>query len=256
MGGAILRSWTADHNQPSHDIAVIDPNRPDFIGPGIDHFTTAEAARKFLSGTDILVLAVKPQIMAETCRELGRFTGKSTVILSIAAGITTASLSEWFGGNAAVIRAMPNLPASIGRGITALFAQNGTSANAQKLAESLMAAAGGTAWIADEELMDAVTALSGSGPAYIFYLIEALSLAGQALGMPEETSFALARHTVTGSAALAEAESNTPAETLRRNVTSPGGTTEAALKVLMDGRFQALLDEALRAACDRGKELR
>ena len=182
-------------------------------------------------------------------------TSKDALILSIAAGQSLAALESFFAAGQPVVRSMPNTPAAIGKGVSAAITNRHVSDKQKAMASRLLEASGTVSWIADESLMDAITALSGSGPAYVFYLIEALAKAGETIGLDPQLSMSLARQTVIGSAALAEDSCDIPAEILRKNVTSPGGTTEAALKILMDGEFQALLNEALKAAKDRGIEL-
>jgi pyrroline-5-carboxylate reductase len=178
------------------------------------------------------------------------------LFLSIAAGKTLATFSEALGADAAIVRAMPNTPAAIGKGITVCVA-GGTASEAQRdLCTALLESVGTVAWIDNERLMDAVTALSGSGPAYVFYLIECMAAAGQAVGLPPELADMLARQTVAGAGALVEASETESTATLRRNVTSPNGTTEAALNVLMgENGLAPLLRHAIEAAARRSKEL-
>ena len=204
----------------------------------------------------VVVFAVKPQVMADVVPPYRCFAGPQTVFLSIAAGKAIGFFEAHLGADIVMVRAMPNTPAAIGRGVTVLFA-NAKAAQADRLlAENLMAAAGDVAWIEDEALMDAVTAVSGSGPAYVFYMIECLAAAGVAAGLPVELSAHLARATVEGSAALSHQEGSSP-ETLRQNVTSPGGTTAAALAVLMDDAkgLQDVMSRAVDAAAQRSREL-
>lgn len=204
---------------------------------------------------DIIILAVKPQIMDEVCRALKNFVPAHAVILSIAAGKTITNFETIFGTNQPIIRVMPNTPAAIGKGIGAAVANKNVSPQQKEMAHNLLAAVSQIEWLPDETLMNAVTALSGSGPAYIFHLIETLATAGEQIGLPPNLAMTLARQTVIGSAALAEAEPEIPAATLRQNVTSPGGTTEAALKILMNGDLQKIYNTALTAALKRGEEL-
>jgi pyrroline-5-carboxylate reductase len=177
------------------------------------------------------------------------------VFLSIAAGITIRRLQELLGSGQAVIRAMPNLPASIGKGISVAITNKQISAGQRTLADRLLKTIGETAWVEDEKLIDAVTALSGSGPAYVFALCEAMAKAGESLGLPKDLAARLARTTVIGSGTLLEQSSET-AEALRRAVTSPGGTTEAALKhLLAAGGLQDLMLKAMTTAAERAKDL-
>lgn len=204
---------------------------------------------------DIVVLAVKPQVMDAVLPPYRRFAESGAQIVSIAAGKPLAYLARQLGDQAAVIRVMPNLPASIGRGISVAVANPRTTTGGRDLAEMLLAACGEVAWVEDEALLDAVTALSGGGPAYVFLLAEVLAEAGIACGLPAALARRLARVTVAGSGELIR-ESTEAVETLRQNVTSPGGTTLEALKVLMaaDG-IQPIFIRALEAAARRSREL-
>lgn len=200
---------------------------------------------------DIVILTVKPQHMAEALPAYARF--KSSVFLSIAAGQSIKRLGELLGGdNFAIARAMPNLPASVGAGATVASANKNVTAAQRALCDKILGAVGSVHWVEDENLLDAVTALSGSGPAYFFALAEAMTKAGVALGLPKELATQLARQTLIGSGALL-AQSPETLEALRAAVTSPGGTTEAALKHL--GRLDELLLKAIKAAAARAKEL-
>ena len=199
------------------------------------------------------MIAVKPQSFREAGAALKSHVAPATLVVSIMAGTTIKSLQETVGG--AVVRAMPNTPAAIGRGITVAVADKGVSAAQRATADALLRATGAVEWVDDEKLMDAVTAVSGSGPAYIFLLAEELARAGVAAGLPEELAARLARETVAGSGELLH-RSDLAAAALRQNVTSPGGTTAAALEVLMgkDG-LQQLMIRAIAAATARSKEL-
>lgn len=247
----MLRGWL------SHDIPakffVIEPHEVN--APGATHYRSIEGAGEDLRHADAVILAVKPQVMAEICARIAPLTRNETLFLSIAAGQSIATLEAHLGGARPVIRAMPNTPAAVGKGMSVCVANARVSEEQQALASQLLKTVGRVEWLKDESLMDAVTALSGSGPAYVFYLIEMLAESGRKLGLPEDMAMTLARQTVIGAAALGESESATTAATLRQNVTSPGGTTEAALKILMNGQAQALFDDALRAARDRSREL-
>lgn len=202
---------------------------------------------------DVLVLAVKPQQMKAALAPLaGRLGGQ--LVVSIAAGLRLADLSRWLGGHRRLVRCMPNTPALIGAGITGLFADPAVDGTGRDAAERVLSAVGSTVWIADEAQMDAVTAISGSGPAYVFHFIEALQSAGQGFGFDEATARKLAIDTVLGAARLA-AESPEPASVLRERVTSKGGTTEAALNSLAAAGWHDALVAAARAAEARGREL-
>jgi pyrroline-5-carboxylate reductase len=249
MGSALLKGWLARGVQPDV-VHVVEPHPSDWL----------QSAGVALNGPlpqapAVVVLAVKPQMMAEALPQVASLAGSQTLFISIAAGTSLARLRALLG-DAAIVRAMPNTPAAIGRGITALIGNARVSAAQMALAEALMRAAGQAVRLDDEAQMDAVTAVSGSGPAYVFHLIETMAAAGTKAGLPAEMALHLARATVAGAGALAEAAEETPGQ-LRDNVTSPGGTTAAALKVLMDERagFPALLDRAVAAAAARAREL-
>ena len=201
-----------------------------------------------------LVLAIKPQLMVQVA-PLYRECASNALTISIAAGTSIASLQSWLGSSAALVRAMPNLPATIGKGISAACATPATSASQRQFAETLLRAVGDFVWLPEEELLDAVTAVSGSGPAYVFHLVEALSSAAQAVGIPLAVADLLARRTIEGAGALLEHSPDTPTN-LRESVTSPAGTTEAALRILMtDQRLEILMIEAVEAATRRAREL-
>jgi pyrroline-5-carboxylate reductase len=250
MGGAMLTGWLAGGLDPKRAI-VIDPM------PSADISALgAKAIRlnpKDIGQVDTLVIAVKPQSFREAGPALRAVVAPSTLVVSIMAGTTMAVLQEVCGG--AVVRAMPNTPAAIGRGITVAVPAKNVSAAQRATADALLRATGAVEWVQDEALMDAVTAVSGSGPAYIFLLAEELARAGVAAGLPEALATKLARETVAGSGELLH-RSDQAASTLRQNVTSPGGTTAAALEVLMgkDG-LQQLMIRAIAAATARSKEL-
>ena len=206
---------------------------------------------------EVVVFAVKPQQMQEAARFSG-LKPNANLVVSIAAGITLASLAGWLGGPNAVhtklVRAMPNTPALIGAGVAGLYALPGVNEAERKQAEAILGAVGATVWIENEALMDAVTAVSGSGPAYVFWFIEQLAAAGESLGLTRETSKKLAIETVLGSAKLAAQSADSPA-VLRERVTSKGGTTEAALKAFEEQKLAERFLRAVEAARDRGVEL-
>jgi pyrroline-5-carboxylate reductase len=203
-----------------------------------------------------VLIAVKPQMMGEALPVLAALGGGGTLFVSVAAGTPIAAYEAALGPDTPIVRAMPNTPAAVGRGITAIIGNAHAGAADLDLAERLLGAVGQVVRLDDESQMDAVTAVSGSGPAYVFHLIEMLAAAGEAEGLTPELALALARATVAGAGALAEAADESPAQ-LRVNVTSPGGTTQAALEVLMneDDGFPALLRRAVKAAADRSREL-
>lgn len=258
MGGALLAGCLARGTVAAGAVTVVEPvaaARAEAEKLGVA--AIADGAAFTGTAPDIILIAVKPQVMDAVMPAYARFTGKS-VFLSIAAGRTIASFEEILGTAAAppaVVRAMPNTPAQVGRGITALYANGAVDAAGRVLAETLMSAVGDVVWLDNEGQMDAVTAVSGSGPAYIFHLIEALDAAARAAGLPDALAAKLARDTVTGAAELAF-RSPEAASVLREQVTSPGGTTAAALAVLMgDKGLTDLMTRAVAAAAKRSKEL-
>jgi pyrroline-5-carboxylate reductase len=214
-------------------------------------FTDPVAA---IRGADVVLLAIKPQSMPLVLRDLAGHIRPGQLLLSIAAGITIASLEKQLGQDLAVVRCMPNTPALIGHGITGMTAGRNCSAQQRNLAEEIMAAAGEVVWLEDEALMDAVTAVSGTGPAYFFLLTEVLARTARDLGLPPATADRLAAVTCFGAGAMV-ATSPDEAEELRRRVTSPGGTTEAAMAVLESGGFRELMSRAVTAAEARSREL-
>lgn len=208
-----------------------------------------------ISDADVVVLAIKPQQMKPVAEQLAPAVQDSApLVVSVAAGVRSDDINQWLGGNVAVVRTMPNTPALVQSGATALFANEQVSAEQRGLAESILRAAGLTLWLEDESLMDAVTALSGSGPAYFFRIMESIESAGMQLGLPAETARLLTLQTAFGAAKMA-LESSEPVSTLRENVTSPGGTTEQGLRVMDDSNIDALFAEVLTAARDRSEEL-
>lgn len=214
-----------------------------------------ESAPEAAEGAGTWVLAVKPQVMRAVCESLAPLAQASRpLVVSIAAGITTGQIEAWLGGGQAVVRTMPNTPALLGAGATGLYANAHVDAGQRERADSLMRAAGLTAWIPDEALMDAVTAVSGSGPAYVFLLAEAMQAAGEAQGLAPDTARTLVLQTILGAARMLS-ESGEPAATLRQRVTSPGGTTQAAIESFEANGLRRLVDEAITAATRRGREL-
>jgi pyrroline-5-carboxylate reductase len=252
MGGAMLSGWLAQ-GLDANRVAVIEPYVSDEIKALAARGVRLNPAPKDLGSVAALVIAVKPQMFREAGPPLRSIAGSSTLVVSIMAGITIASIAEVCGGS--VVRAMPNTPAAIGRGITVAVAAGNVSAAQRAVADALLRAVGAVEWTGDETLMDAVTAVSGSGPAYVFLLAEELARAGVEAGLPAERATKLARETVAGSGELLH-RSDLDAAMLRRNVSSPGGTTAAALEVLMgeDG-MQSLLIRAVAAATKRSREL-
>lgn len=253
MGGALLVGWLRQ-GIAAADIIVVEPNPVPDLPAGIRHVDAATAIPADFSPA-LIMLAVKPQVVdAVTPAYLGYAT-KGACFLSIAAGKTIATLNGLLGGSAAIIRAMPNTPAAVGAGITVACANTLVSAEQRVFCETLMAAVGEVGWVEDEALIDAVTAVSGSGPAYVFWMTECLAAAGEKAGLDRDLAARLARATVVGSGTLMRQSAESP-DQLRRNVTSPNGTTQAALDVLMAPNGLApLMERAVAAAARRSKEL-
>jgi pyrroline-5-carboxylate reductase len=250
MGSALLAGWLKAGLKPDA-VWVIEPDPTDWL---IE--TGVNLNEGLPTAPTVALLAVKPQMMGKALPALQALGNGSTLFVSIAAGTTIASFEAVLGDRTPIVRAMPNTPAMVGRGITALVGNGRVSEEDMALARSLMAAVGQVVDLEREELIDAVTAVSGSGPAYVFHLIEAMAAAGEAEGLPADVAMKLARATVCGAGELAFQSPETATQ-LRINVTSPGGTTAAALEVLMDPEtgLTALLRRAVKAAADRGREL-
>lgn len=250
MGSAMLAGWLGG-GMPAGSIWVVDPHPSDWVKAQGVHLNAP-----LPPSPAIVLVAVKPQMMTDALPGFEQLGGGATLFLSVAAGTTIATFEAVLGARTPIVRAMPNTPAAIARGITAVTGNAHATEAHLALAEALLAAVGQVVRLDGEHQMDAVTAVSGSGPAYVFHLIETLAAAGVAEGLPPALSIRLARATVAGAGALAEASGEGP-DQLRINVTSPGGTTAAALAVLMDARrgFPALLREAVHAAAERGREL-
>jgi pyrroline-5-carboxylate reductase len=251
MGKALAKGWL---ESGSFSLSVVNPSPRD-LGADVPVYNslTSLPANAF---ADVVVLGVKPQIMTEVATELAPRLSKSSLVLSIAAGKPLSYFENLFGTDQPIVRSMPNMPVSIGCGITALIANRAVSDAQKNLATQLMQAGGEAIWLPEESLMDAVTALSGSGPAYIFLLIEEMAKAGAALGISEDLAMRLARQTVIGSALLTRENPDISAETFRKNIAISGGTTEAALKILMaENGLSPLMKQALRAAMDRAHAL-
>jgi pyrroline-5-carboxylate reductase len=266
MGTALLNGWLARGLAPQA-VIVIEPDKAragELRRSGVTVHASADGLPPG-HAPRILVLAVKPQQMPLVLDGLAKRLSAPGLVVSIAAGKPIHAFEQAFGSNVPVVRAMPNTPAAIGRGISALFANDAAGKAERALADELMAAVGETVWLASEDDMHAVTALSGGGPAYVFLLVEAMSVAGERLGLEADLAMRLARRTVAGAGALLDQSDTTPAS-LRQAVTSPGGTTKAALEVLMpsdeagDGDDEAmglaeLMTEAISAAAERSREL-
>lgn len=253
MGGALLEGWLRLGLAPSA-VAIFDPHLPAEQDDNLRQRGVSVNAA--MLPAEIVVVAVKPQMLDALLPNLQPLMGPTTLVVSVVAGKTMAHFTQGLGGTPAIIRTIPNTPAAVGRGVTVGVANAAASVAHRALAATLLGAVGAFEWIEDEGLMDAVTAVSGSGPAYVFHLVEALACAGKAQGLPEALAEKLARLTVEGAGELLRQSPFSP-ETLRQNVTSPAGTTAAALHYLMDRQtgFQPLVDKAVAAATKRGREL-
>lgn len=251
MGQALLARWL--ERRLCNQIYVIEPAAIDAKVPHVQVLGDLPPTYK----PDVIVFAVKPQVLPDMAAQYKRYTDNGAMALSIAAGKPVAFFEQYLGPSAAIVRAMPNTPAAIGQGMTVACANAAVTDAQKKQAQDLLSAVGDFVWVPDEKLLDPVTALSGSGPAYVFLLIEAMAAAGEKLGLDPAMAARLARQTVIGSAALAADSKDVPASKLRENVTSPGGTTAAALSVLMNDQngMQKLFDQALAAAAKRAEEL-
>lgn len=257
MGHAMLAGWLNAGQIAARDVAVVEPSealRERAAKLGVA--TLADAANLPQDAAPLLVvLAVKPQVIRQVTEAYRRFAGSGTTFLSIAAGTPIATLADVLGERTPIMRCMPNTPAAIGKGMLVTYANPHVSEDAKAFVAGLLETSGRVATIPDEGLMDAVTAVSGSGPAYIFHFIECLTAAAEAVGLPAETAKLLAMQTVYGAACLA-AESGEEPGVLRQQVTSPNGTTAAALAVLMgEDRLKTLIGEAVEAARARSVEL-
>jgi len=254
MGGALLEGWLGLGLDPKN-AAVLEPQPTRELTALAGRGLRLNPAASAIGEASAIIIAVKPQIASEIVPALASYVGAGTVVVSIMAGKTLDFLEQALSQRAALVRAMPNTPAAIGRGITVAVPNVRVSARQRELVHALLSATGAVEWIAEEALMDAVTAVSGSGPAYVFLLVEALARAGTAAGLPADLAARLARATVAGSGELLQRSPLDPAS-LRQNVTSPGGTTAAALEVLMGSPGLAeLMERAVAAATQRSRQL-
>jgi len=255
MGSAMLSGWLS-RGLPPASVHVIDPNPSEWLTE-----TGVNINARLPDDPAIVLIAVKPQMMGEALPAIAGMAGGDTLLLSVAAGTPISAFESAFGRHSPVIRAMPNTPAAVGRGITAIIGNAHATPAQMDMAETLLSAVGQVVRLNSEDQMDAVTAVSGSGPAYVFHMIECLAKAGEAQGLGADLSMQLAQATVAGAGALAEEAGESAGESpaqLRINVTSPGGTTQAGLKVLMneDAGLPALIDRTVAAAAGRSRELR
>ena len=257
MGSALLSGWLS-RGLTRDRVTIVEPmaaGRQSLIDRGMRVVEHADNLVDTLDQPGVVVFAIKPQQMADALPAYRHLARPGTLFLSIAAGTTLQFFEAELGAETAVVRAMPNTPAAIGRGITVLTANSRATDLQRRLAADLMSAVGAVDWVESEDLMDAVTAVSGSGPAYVFLLVESLAKAGVRAGLSEDLAMRLARATVAGAGELIN-QSSDPASQLRQNVTSPGGTTQAALAVLMaDDGLDPLMAKAVAAAAERGREL-
>lgn len=254
MATALIGGLFAANDVPSK-LQVADPN-PEVRQRLEERWPVScyNQAHEAIKGVDTIVLAVKPQNLPEVLENIGEFISAEQLVISIVAGIPVKQISGEISSAAAIIRTMPNIPALIDQGITALYASENCSPAQCQIAQNLMHSVGEVVWLERENLLDVVTAVSGSGPAYFFYLIEAMQNAGTRLGLPADIAEKLALHTASGASAMA-LQSDLDVAELRHRVTSKGGTTQAALDIMREGNFEGLIDSAIVAATRRGKEL-
>ncbi|MBW4710639.1 pyrroline-5-carboxylate reductase [Roseobacter sp. YSTF-M11] len=250
MGSAMLAGWLAQGLPPT-SVWVVDPKPSDWVASTGVHLNA-----DLPPVPAVVLVAVKPQMMADALPTLKAMGNGDTVFVSVAAGITIARFEEILGARTPIVRAMPNTPAAISKGITAIIGNNVADATAMDEAETLLSAVGEVVRLESEAQIDAVTGVSGSGPAYVFHMIETMAAAGEAQGLDADLALRLATATVAGASALAQSAEEHPSQ-LRVNVTSPNGTTQAALEILMDTEagLPALLNRAVKAATDRSREL-
>jgi pyrroline-5-carboxylate reductase len=257
MGGALLQGWLDLGLEPQR-IRLIEPQpSPKILALCAERgVALAQSLAATEAPPEVLVLAVKPQMLESAAPALAALVDEATLVISILAGKTMKDVLDRLPRARAMVRAMPNLPAAVGRGITGAIANRAVTPAQRQSADALLSAIGQVEWLADEGLIDAVTAISGSGPAYVFYLAECLTEAGRAVGLPAETAARLARATIEGAGALLTQWIDQSPAQLRESVTSPGGTTAAALDILMsDEGLRALIEKAVLAAKKRAEEL-
>jgi pyrroline-5-carboxylate reductase len=262
MGGALLRGWVKKNIGP---ITVVDPRQSELFDSALEVKDVVNRPETYFYNNlsevtnhapfSVCVVAIKPQTLKHDAHTLASFAESGALMISIAAGIHSKTLKHAWGDSARIVRAMPNTPGAIGYGITGLFALPEVTKDDRKLANKLLGALGKTVWVDDEDFIDIVTAISGSGPAYLFLVAEALIEAGVDEGLPLEVSEKLARATILGAGALLRSDKS-PAKVLREAVTSPGGTTAAAIEVLLTRDLPSLMKSAVKAARKRAEELR
>lgn len=255
MGGAMLRGWVALGLDAAR-VTILDPHAGDEIRALCAQTGARLNPPEPPASPEVVVLAVKPQVFDAAAAQVAPLVGAGVLVLSIMAGKTIADIAARLPGASAIVRAMPNTPAAVGRGVSGVCASQGVSETQRTMAGALLGAVGRVEWLADESLIDAVTAVSGSGPAYVFLLAECMAAAGEKAGLPREIAERLARATVEGAGELMFQDADTSPAQLRVNVTSPGGTTAAALDVLMaPNGLAALMERAIAAAKRRAGEL-
>lgn len=254
MANSIIGGLIA-HGMPSKNIFASDPSEQN-LNSVVQRYgiTAARSNASAVEQSDVIILAVKPQVMREVCLELATHIPVGALVISIAAGISCDSLARWLGDGRAIIRCMPNTPALVAEGASALFANATTSGQQKEIADSILSAVGSVSWVEEEDLIDAVTAVSGSGPAYFFLVMEAMINAGVQQGLARETAASLAIQTALGAARLAK-ESDVDVAELRRRVTSPNGTTERAIAAFEEHKLRDIFAIAMKACADRSREL-
>lgn len=254
MAASLLNGLVASGHEPRQLwVSDINPEALANLSANLD-INLTQSNHEVINAVDVVVLAVKPQSLAQVAKEIAPFIQQRQLVVSIAAGITQASLSKWLGGDAAIVRCMPNTPALVLTGATALHANDKVTSEQRDLAETILRAVGIALWVDSESELDAVTAVSGSGPAYYFLLMEAMEKAAVELGLSEATARLLIQQTALGAAKIALESPESPGE-LRKRVTSPGGTTQQALEMFERGGFADLVSLALHAARDRSVEM-
>ncbi len=250
-----LISGLIDNGFPASHIKISDTNK-DLLSLRKEEFNLEVFTdnAKLATQCNVIVLAVKPQVLSTVCKSLKEILNNNTLIVSIAAGVRSHDIDRWLGLNQSIVRTMPNTPALLGQGVTGLFANEHTGDEQKSMAEKILSAVSTCLWIEDESMLDAVTALSGSGPAYLFLMMESMAKSGVALGLDKDTAKKLSIQTALGASMMANETSDSLHE-LRAKVTSPNGTTQAAIESFQDQNFEIIISHAMRAAFDRAKEI-